>query len=141
MPLPSKKNSHYGNILGKFCANFDGSGITPSYFPALMKWSLLVLPLISWHYFIGIFECVQNILNVYKIFCMGSKLFDMYSQFAHVQSIFVQADKLSISFKATFSVLSFWLSLPLWQPFLQCVVVENNQKVLLLNLNLSQKFL
>ena len=29
----------------------DGSGITPSYFPALMKWSLLVLPFISWHHF------------------------------------------------------------------------------------------
>ena len=29
----------------------DGSGITPSNFPALMKWSLLVLPFISWHHF------------------------------------------------------------------------------------------
>ena len=43
--------SHYGNIFRKFWTNFNGIGITPSYFPALMKWSLLVLPLISWHYF------------------------------------------------------------------------------------------
>ena len=28
---------------------FDGSGITPFYFPALMKWSLLVVPQIPLH--------------------------------------------------------------------------------------------
>ena len=32
-----------------FGGNFDGSGITPSHFLALMKWPLLVLTLISWH--------------------------------------------------------------------------------------------
>jgi hypothetical protein len=42
--------SCYGHFLVKFRDNFEGSGITPSYFPILMKWSLLVLPLISLHY-------------------------------------------------------------------------------------------
>ena len=39
-------------LIGMFEENFDGSGITPSYIPALMKWSLLVLPLNSLHYLI-----------------------------------------------------------------------------------------
>ena len=40
--------SYYGHILIMFWDNFEGSGITPSYFP---KWSLLVQPPISLHYF------------------------------------------------------------------------------------------
>ena len=41
--------SYYGHILVKFCDNFEGSGSSPSYFPTLIKWSLLVLPLIPMH--------------------------------------------------------------------------------------------
>ena len=39
---------------------FDGSGNTPSYFPALMKWSLLVLPHISLYYLIEQYLLVQS---------------------------------------------------------------------------------
>ena len=45
--------SYYGHILVKFWDNFEGSGFTPSYLPALMKWSLLVPPLNSLHYLIS----------------------------------------------------------------------------------------
>ena len=42
--------------------NFDESGITPSYFLTLMKWSLLVQTLISWHYLI---HCnVMPLINI-----------------------------------------------------------------------------
>ena len=42
--------SYYGHTyFGEFWDNFEGSGITLFYFPVLMKWSLLVLPLISLH--------------------------------------------------------------------------------------------
>ena len=34
-------------VIGTVLENFDGSG----HFPAFMKWSLLVLPLILLHYF------------------------------------------------------------------------------------------
>ena len=47
---PIRLFSYYGHIFVKFWDNFEGSGITPSYFPALMKWSLLVLLLIALDY-------------------------------------------------------------------------------------------
>ena len=44
--------AYFGKILGQFWDNFEGSCFTPSYLPALMKWSILVLPLNSLHYLI-----------------------------------------------------------------------------------------
>ena len=45
---PIKYFSSYENIFIITRNNFDGSGITPSYFPALMKWKFWSYP--SFHY-------------------------------------------------------------------------------------------
>ena len=45
---PIKNFSHYEKMLKKFWGNFDGSGITPSYFPSLTERQFWSYP--SFHY-------------------------------------------------------------------------------------------